>query len=182
MSERFVKATVETLPDSYRLNFTCINGADATGRSITISNSNVYVTGAELQEGDTLMFNLAKDDTLKGGLYPFGDPVGNPPSCQGGKGKGNIGDLEQRAAPIQFKQMGATAAMASPVASVSSTPIAVHWINGIWMDELITTILDPAYVELPFGAEVYFDCSYDADGNLQVNYVALSEGDFGDPS
>jgi hypothetical protein len=182
MSERFVKATVESLPDSYRLNFSCVNGADASGHSITISNTNLYVTGAELQEGDTLMFNLAKDDTLKGGLYPFGDPVGNPPSCQGGKGKGTVGDTEQRAAPIQTKQLGASAAMANPIPSVSSTPLSVRWINGIWMNNSIDLILDPAYLELPFGAEVYFDCSYDSDGNLQVNYVALSEGDAGDPS
>lgn len=181
MFERFVKATVETLASSYKLNFSCVNGADATGHSITISNSNVYVTGAELQEGDTLMFNLDKDGTLKGGLYPFGDPAGNPPSCQGGKGKGTVGDTEQRAAPIQTKRVGATAAMASPSPSVSSTPLQVSWINGVWMDNSINVILDPAYAELPFGTQVYFDCSYDPDGNLQVNYIALSEGDLGDP-
>ena len=181
MSERFVKATVETLPDSFRLNFSCVNGAEATGQSITISNSNTYVTGAELQEGDTLMFNLAEDDTLKGGLYPYGDPTGNPVNCQGGKGKGTSGDIEQRAAPIQTKRVGATAAMATPSASVSTTPLQVSWINGVWMDSSIHIILDPAYVELPWGTQVYFDCSYDTDGNLQVNYIALSEGDFGDP-
>lgn len=191
MLEKFVKATVQTIPNSYKLNFTCINGAPVSNRSLTVSGETRYVDGTEFKNGDSLMFCLDEDEGLLPGFYPFKDPQGNLESCAGGKGKGSVSDVEQRSFEkahslqqlVSQRQSSSSdlASQPSPLPVTSVLPLQVSWINGIWMSETIDIVLDPAYGDLPFGAEVYFSCSFNPDGLLQVDYVALSLGDCGNP-
>jgi hypothetical protein len=182
MFEKFVRATVQTIPNSYKLIYSCINGAPAADQSLTVPQTERYADGSEFADGDVLMFSLAADDSLLPGFYPFKDPEGNPINFNGGKGKGVINDIEQRqSAPVGALKQRSSAA-ASPAPAADTIPLQVHWINGIWMSETITMVLDPGYASLPSGTEVFFQCSYDSDNNLQADYVAVSEGDCGNPA
>jgi hypothetical protein len=178
MLEKFVRATVQTIPNSYNLVFSCINGAPVTGRSLTVPQTARYADGSEFSNGDQLMFSLAADDSLLPGFYPFNDPGGNPLSMNGGKGKGTMSDIEQRVAPTLAQQSNAAASEPA----TSTLPLQVQWINGISMSETIMVVLDPGYASLPGGTEVFFQCYYDSDNNLYADYVAVSLGNCGDPA
>jgi hypothetical protein len=189
MFEKFVRATVQLIPNSaYKLNFSCINGVAVANRSLNVPLTSRYANGSEFVNGDALMFSLAQDDSLLPGFYPFNDPNGNPVALAGGKGKGTVGDVEQRGggetpqSPALMQQRQSNAAMASSEPAVATMPIQVNWINGIWMSESITIVLDPGYPSLSAGTSIYFQCSYNPDGMLVADYVALSAGNCGDPA
>lgn len=184
MQEKFVKAVVDASGAHYTLELQCVNGATVTLPNFQISLETLYADGSSISVGDTLMYSRGSDDILLPPFYPYGNPQGDPTRHTGGKGKGQIQDIEQR--PV----LGLRANMLQNSNTSKKTPInygtegrgvVTEWINGIPMNVIISNINDPAFAFIPNGTDVFFHASYDPDGNLQIDYLSLSEGDNADP-